>query len=338
MNAYSSSSSLQYRKIISGSMISNRYLVQSILGEGEFGCTYLAVDSYRFYEPCVLKEFDFAFVGQNDDAKEKLLYLLKQEAEVLYKLDHCQIIEIFASFTEQGRFFLVQEYVKGQSYGQLLQRRIQQGQTFKETEIISWLTNLLLLLAYIHDRGVIHRHISLHNIIQSDDRYLPTLINFDFGRKSVSLLKQEDRNLPNSPNSFSSSIEVSKSFANRVYYAPYEQIKLGLAFPCSDLYALGVNAIVLLTGKHPSLLVDRNTLEWRWYCYTQVSESLTRVINKLLAYNPKHRYQSATEVLQDLQPLKQTQHCSAKETSSQRTNSDVFSQRRIDRSNCFQNF
>lgn len=120
------------------------------------------------------------------------------------------------------------------------------------------------------------------------------------GQKSISLLEKEYQNLPNSPGSFSSSIKVNKSFSEQISYAPYEQIKLGIAFPCSDIYALGMTAIVLLTGKAPYSLIDENTLEWRWYEYTRVSQSFARIINKSIAYNPKHRYQSVREVLEDM--------------------------------------
>lgn len=305
MNADSPSSCLPYREIISGSVISNRYLIQSVLGQGEFGCTYLAVDSYRFYEPCILKEFNPTLNNKNDHFRKKLHYLLKQEAEFLYQLDHAQINKFFAYFHQKERFFIVQEYIQGKSYAQLLQQRQQQGQLFTETEIITWLINLLLLLEYIHDRGIIHRNISLQNIIQSDDRELPILIDFSIGKQSISILQKECQSLPNSINSFSSSLKVNKSFAHKIGYAPYEQIKLGLAFPCSDLYSLGVSAIVLLTGQQPSSLIDGNTLEWRWSSYANASEPFTRIIHKLLAYNPKHRYQLAREVLQDLQPLQQ---------------------------------
>ena len=308
MSTDSPHSSLPEPKIISGSVISHRYLIRSILGQGEFGYTYLAVDSYRFYEPCILKEFNPAFIEtikQNDEIKSKLYYLLTEEAELLYQLDHPQISNFFAYFHLKERFFIVQEYIKGKSYRQLLQQRQKQRQLFQEAEIIDWLINLLLLLEYIHNLGIIHRNISLQNIIQSEDGQLPVLIDFSIGKKSISLLQQEYQNLPNSISSFPTSMEVNKSFANKVAYAPYEQIKLGLAFPCSDLYSLGVCAVVLLTGKQPSSLVDENSLAWRWSDYTKVSEPLTDIINKLLAYNPKHRYQSARQVLRALQPLGQ---------------------------------
>lgn len=300
MNTDSSYSSSQSKKINVGSVIGNRYLIQSILGQGEFSCTYLAVDYYRFYEPCILKAFNYAIVKLDEKLKEKFQNLFQQEIEAIYQSDHRQIAKFLAYFTVKERLFLVQEYIKGKSYDRLLQQRRQQGQTFRETEIISWLINLLLVLEYIHDRGIIHREISPHNIIQADDRNLPVLINFGIGKQSLSILEREYQHFPNSPGSFSSSMKVNKSFSSKISYAPYEQVKLGLAFPCSDLYALGVTIIVLLTGKQPYSLIDENTLEWRWRYHTRVSEFFARIVNKLLAYNPKHRYQSARAVFNDL--------------------------------------
>ena len=331
MNAYALSPSLPCPAIISGSMISDRYLIQTVLGQGEWGNTYLAVDSYRFYEPCVLKEFNPILTDIDSSLREKLPDLLEQEAECLYQLNHPQLPRFFAYFNEQGRFFLVQEYIQGKSYCQLLQQRLQQGKTFTETEIVQWLINLLPILTYIHDRGVIHRDISLQNIIQSDDRDLPILIDFSVGKQSISLLEKENKNLPNSMDSFSNSMIVTRSLVNKIGYVPYEQIKLGVAFPCSDLYALGVTAIVLLTGKQPSVLINWDTLEWQWDSSIQVSESCTRIINKLLAYNPKNRYQSAKEVLHALQPGKQTKSCSSQTTniSEKNNNSAQFKNTQI---------
>ena len=187
----------------------------------------------------------------------------------------------------------------------VLQQRLQQQETFKETEIISWLIDVLKILEYIHDRGIIHRDISPQNLIYAEDRNSLMLIDFSVGKQSVALLEKESTSQSNSIDSWSDSMKVTRTFVNKIGYAPYEQIKLGLAFPCSDLYSLAVTAVVLLTGKQPHALIDWNTLEWQWRLYTSVSEPLAQIINKLLAYNPKHRYQSATEVLEVIEPLSQ---------------------------------
>jgi serine/threonine-protein kinase len=87
------------------------------------------------------------------------------------------------------------------------------------------------------------------------------------------------------------------SFVGKLGYAPPEQIRMGQCYPCSDLYALGVTAIVLLTGQEPNTLTDRESLEWCWQSYVQVSDRLTHILNKMLSEKPKDRYQSAAEVM-----------------------------------------
>lgn len=80
-------------------------------------------------------------------------------------------------------------------------------------------------------------------------------------------------------------------------YAPFEQIQTGQAFPSSDLYALAVTAIVLLTGQEPQYLLDQTTLSWNWRPYTQVSSNFAQIIDKMLSRQPADRYQSASQKL-----------------------------------------
>ncbi len=93
------------------------------------------------------------------------------------------------------------------------------------------------------------------------------------------------------------------SLVGKVGYAPREQISLGLCSPCSDLYALGVTTIVLLTGRDPSLLMDQYSLEWKWRSYSYVSDAFAQVLDRMLADTPNKRYQTAKEVLTDLKLL-----------------------------------
>ena len=155
-----------HQKINVGSLIGNRYLIQSILGKEEFSCTYFAVDKCRFYEPCIVKLFDFTWMEIPKNFQEKLRKLFSQEIEALYHCDCHQIPKFLAYFSLNNQFYLVQEYIKGKSYYQLSQKLREHGQSFTEDEIVSLLINLLLVIEYIHDRGIIHRQISPYNIIQ----------------------------------------------------------------------------------------------------------------------------------------------------------------------------
>lgn len=270
-----------------GTIISDRYLICKVLGQGGFGRTYLASDTYCFDKSCVLKEFVPSFIEETYQQKSRDLF--EREARILYQLNHPQIPKFQACFEDKGRMFLVQEYIEGKTYSALLKERYQQGKAFHETEVMQWLKNLLPVLDYIHQHNIIHRDISPDNIIQDSSKNLPVLIDFGVGKQSI-----EECN----PNQ---TYARKKSVVGKIGYAPHEQICLGQCFPSSDIYALGVTAVVLLTGKAPEVLLDRYSLEWQWQNYVGVSHSLAEVLEKMLADKPKHRYHCAKDVLSALE-------------------------------------
>ena len=97
---------------------------------------------------------------------------------------------------------------------------------------------------------------------------------------------------------------VSQTLVGKPGYASPEQLQAGTANPSSDLYALAVTCIVLLTGRDPKSLYDPVTLSWLWQRYVTVNPELTSVLNRLLSYKPSDRYPSANDVLAVLSPLK----------------------------------
>jgi serine/threonine-protein kinase len=284
-----------------GTIIDNRYIIQKILGQGGLGRTYLAFDTHRFNEPCVLKEFAPLGSGQYDLEKSRDLF--KREAKILHQISHPQIPKFLACFEGQGRLFLVQEYVKGKTFSALLKQRQRQGMTFSEVEVMEWLMNLLPVLDYIHKRGIIHRDISPDNIMQPDGEELPVLIDFGVGKLTNVSYPEKESAASSSHNSF-----VGKmSFVGKIGYAPREQISMGRCSPSSDVYSLGVTAIVLLTGREPTLLLDQYSLEWQWRDYARVSQPLGQILDKMIEDRPVQRYQSARDVLLHLQQLPQQQ-------------------------------
>jgi len=276
-------------------LLGNRYRIQQVLGQGGFGRTYLAIDQYRFDEQCVIKEF----LPQNagDYEVQKSHDLFEREAKILHEIDHPQIPRFLACFEEMGRLFLVQEYVNGRNYSSLLRERQQNGTAFSEDEVLQWLKSLLPVLSYIHDRNIIHRDISPDNIMLHQDQNVPVLIDFGVGKWTVEQLQ-----LSNDVSSYSR----KHSIVGKVGYAPHEQLWLGRCFPSSDLYALAVTAIVLLTGKQPETLRDAHTLCWRWREMVQISDRFAQVLSKMLSEKSSDRYSTAGEVLAALELSDQT--------------------------------
>lgn len=281
--------------VYSGLVLGDRYRVMQELGHGGFGRTYLANDQNRFNEPCVLKEFAPQVSGTY--ALQKAEELFEREAGILYKLQHPQIPrfrELFrAKIADQTRLFLVQDYVSGPTYRALLETRRQQGQTFHEAEAIQLLQQLLPVLEYIHSLGVVHRDISPDNLILRTVDNLPVLIDFGGVKQVAATVASQVMAQP--LNAVSSPTRLGK-----IGYAPDEQLQVGAAYPHSDLYALGMTVLVLLTGREPAEFIDSYTLTRNWRQYVNLSPRLAAILDRMVAQRPGDRYPSAREVLQAL--------------------------------------
>lgn len=275
-----------------GQYLGDRYRVLRQLGQGGFGRTYLAEDAHRFNETCVLKEF--APQVQGNEALRKAEELFQREAGVLYRMQHPQIPrfrEFFRADISGGRLFLVQDYVAGDTYLTLLRQRQQQGQTFTEPEVTHLLLQLLPVLTYIHSAGVVHRDISPDNLICRQADQLPVLIDFG-GVKQIAATV-----ISQTPGAV---LPANPTVLGKWGYAPTEQMSLGEADPHSDLYALAMTVLVLLTGQEPQVLLGSDRRHW--HHLVTLTPRLMTVLDRMLRLAPTQRYQSAVEVMQALGP------------------------------------
>ena len=268
-----------------GTVLQNRYRLAQELGQGGFGRTYLAEDLGRFNEKCVIKEF-VPLQGE-ESFSEKATQLFQREAAILYQIRHPQIPQFRATFEQDQRLFLVQDYVAGKTYRDLLHQHRSEGTFFSEAEARQFLQQMLPVLAHIHAKGIIHRDISPENIIQRQSDRLPILIDFGVVKEVVTRIQ--------TPETGTQATSVGK-----LGYAPSEQVQSGRAYPNSDLYSLAVTAVVLLTGRDPQQLFDDVNLTWNWRRYASVSPSFAQVLNRALSYRPGDRYQSVSEMSQAL--------------------------------------
>ncbi|MGF1934210.1 MAG: protein kinase domain-containing protein [Nostoc sp. ChiQUE02] len=273
-----------------GTVLQNRYRIIQILGQGGFGRTYLAEDQRRFNELCAIKEL--ISTATEALAWEKAQELFHREAAILYQIEHPQVPKFRERFEQDQRLFLVEDYVAGQTYRTLLTERQAVGQTFTEAEILQLIQLLLPVLEHIHSRGIIHRDISPENIILRDSDAKPVLIDFGVVKELATRLRSPESAMP-------------ETTVGKLGYSPSEQMQTGGAYPSSDLYALAVSAIVLLTGKEPRDLFDENQLTWNWQRWVKLSPRFAQVLNRMLSHIPSDRYQTAASVSQALQPLEQ---------------------------------
>lgn len=263
-------------------LLVERYWAKSILGEGGFGRTFLAVDELRPSKPpCVIKQF--LPQAQGTASVQKASDLFAQEAQRLEELGkHSQIPDLLAYFTHENRQYLVQEFIDGRT----LNEELKTEGIYTENEIIELLKDILGILQFIHQNQIIHRDISPDNIIRRKTDCKLVLV--DFG--AAKYIEPVHRS-------------VTGTIIGKAAYCAPEQAK-GKPGVVSDLYSLGVTCLHLLTGVEPLELFDDWNGEWIWRDYLKdniVSDCLGKIIDKLIEPRPRHRYQSVEEVLQDLQ-------------------------------------
>ncbi|MEP0772025.1 serine/threonine-protein kinase [Trichocoleus sp. ST-U1] len=269
-------------------LLKDRYRAIAPIGEGGFGRTFLAEDADRLKAACVIKQFlPVPEIQGNSAAMQKATQLFEQEARQLLQLgeQHPQIPSLFAYFEQDKRLYLVQQYIEGQELGQNLERQ----QAFTEEQIRDLLNDLLPVLQFVHEHQVIHRDIKPTNIIKRKRDGKFVLIDFGISKKLT----------------VGTGLTKTGTKAGTEGYAPIEQFRSGKAYPASDLYSLGVTCIHLLTATKLDELYDPLEGCWLWKEHLRekgknVSSQLSQVLDKLLKDYVKERYQSADEVLKDL--------------------------------------
>ena len=263
----------------------NLYPIIKQLGNGGFGKTYLATNTLMPSRPyCVVKQL----IPTSTDPQLQTLIQerFQQEARVLESLGEQSsgtIPKLYAYFMEEGEFYLVQEYISGQT---LLDRVRSQG-LFSEIQVRQMLTDILPTLTYVHSRGMVHRDIKPDNIMLREDTGKPVLIDFGAVKETMSTVTTQSGNTGRS-------IVIGTPG-----FMPAEQVS-GRPMFVSDIYALGLTAVYLLTGKMPNEMeADPSTGNINWQAYApNVSPQLATVLNTSIHPIPNARYGNAQEMLQ----------------------------------------
>ncbi|MBO1352179.1 MAG: serine/threonine protein kinase [Hormoscilla sp. GUM202] len=269
-----------------GTIVEKQYRIKKELGRGGFGRTYLAEDTNRYNELCVLKEF--APQAENPYQLRKAEELFQREAGMLYKLEHPQIPRfrelLRANIGDRELLFLVQDYVEGPTYWQLFE----QGRRLSEAQATQLLEQLLPVLEYVHSKNVIHRDISPDNLIQRSSDGRPVLIDFGSVKQIAATALYESGGQPGT--------RVGKPG-----FCPEEQMHEGKVSASSDLYAVGMTVLVLLTGKEPQHLQD-------WERQVNIGPNLKTMLKKMLAQRSRDRYQSAAAVTRAMENSNTSSH------------------------------
>ncbi len=270
-------------------MLDNRYRILRELAEGGFGRTFLAENTQMpSCKKCVIKMLKP--LDNNPQIYQLVQERFHREAAILEELgdNNNQIPRLYDKFEEAGRFYLVEEWIQGQTLGNI---QAQFG-IASENLVKNILLSILPVLQYIHSKGIMHRDIKPDNIIVRLADGLPVLIDFGAVKETMGTV------MSNSGNVTSSIVIGTPGFM------PSEQAA-GRPLFASDLYSLGLTAIYLLTGKIPQEL-ETNPLTgeilWQKHAYN-VSPSFAAILDKAIHPSARERYMNAPAMLSALQAI-----------------------------------
>ncbi|WP_373539631.1 protein kinase [Chamaesiphon sp.] len=264
-------------------LLKDRYRAISFLDSGGMSRNFLAIDTDMPEEKrCVIKQFFPAPQVLDDvEAFEKSIELFQREGEQLNRLgaDSPQIPQLFAYLEQERRFYLIQEFIDGQN----LLKELDANGAYSAEKIRQLLDDLLPILKFVHDRGIIHRDIKPENIMR---RTNGQLVVIDFGMSKH----------------LNSTVMSRGTTGGTMGYAPPEQIRAGVAYPASDIYALGATCIHLLTDITPDRLYDFMTNKWTWRQELvaqerQIDEQLATAIDRMLMNEVQDRHQSISCII-----------------------------------------
>jgi serine/threonine-protein kinase len=172
--------------------------------------------------------------------------------------------------------WLVREWQAGRTYQQLLAARAERQLVFGAGEVLLLLRQLLPMLVVLHSQELVHGDLSPANLLRRDSDGLPVLLDFGL---------------------------VAGTPAATPGYAPPERARAAEPEPWMDLHALGVVALVLLSGEQPARLLDPVTLAWRWPACLIAEPALQAQIARLLERDSGERFASASQALAAFQTL-----------------------------------
>lgn len=267
--------------MIIGKRISGRYKVLEMIGGGGMANVYLAHDMILDREVAVkMLRLDFV----ND---EEFIRRFHREAQSATSLTHPNIVSIYDVGEEDSLYYIVMEYVNGQT----LKQYINQHSSLRVEKALDIMMQLTSAISHAHQNHIIHRDIKPHNILI--DREGNVKIT-DFG---IAMALS------------ATSITQTNSVLGSVHYLSPEQARGGMANRKSDIYSLGIVMFEVLTGRLPfsgesavSIALKHLQSETpsvrRWN--SNIPQSVENIVLKATAKDPFHRYNSVDEMEEDI--------------------------------------
>lgn len=286
-------------------IIASTFEVINKIGSGGGGVVYLA-NHLRLNKQVVLKA-DRRKISTPPE-------LLRREVDVLKDLSHPYIPQVYDFFAEGEVVYTVMDYVDGES----LDRPLKRGERFSQPQVIQWAIQLLQALEYLHSpthgtppRGYVHSDVKPANLMRRANGDI-CLIDFN-----ISLALGEDSVIGASAGyaspehygldySFSGDTATMKQETQTMDDRTATMTMPGIRRKIrpdvrSDIYSTGATLYHLLSGRRPA----KDALEVAPLSEMEVSPQIARMIAKAMAPNPQDRYQTASEMLWELEHLRE---------------------------------
>ena len=268
--------------ITRGQKINDRYQIIRSIGEGGMANVYLAHDTILDRDVAVkILRGDLA-----DD--EKFVRRFQREAIAASSLSHPNIVEMYDVGEDNGKYYIVMEYVEGKTLKSLIKKR----GALTLPEVIDIMQQLTSAISCAHDSNIIHRDIKPQNVLIKEDGIVKIT---DFGI-AMALNSNE--------------LTQTNSVMGSVHYLPPEQANGKGATLKSDIYSLGIVMFELLTGKLPfrgenaveiAIKQMKNQIPSVCSLNENIPQSVENIILKACAKNPKNRYGTVKEMYADIE-------------------------------------
>jgi len=248
------------------------------------------------YEAVDLRLDATVAIKETFSVDDRLRRQFEQEARLLAQLHHPNLPRVSDYFSEDGRAFLVMQFIAGDDLAKIIWR---QPGPFPPNQVIAWADQLLDALIYLHtrERQIVHRDIKPHNLKLTASGQIALL---DFGLAKAHA------------NDHSTTQSAHSVFGYTRRYSPLEQIQDEGTSPRSDIYALGATLYHLLTGiKPPDALAraaalansEADPLRPAHEIHPAVGPNIALIFHKAMALNAVDRFASANEFREELRRL-----------------------------------
>ena len=267
-----------------GQLLDDRYEILEVIGTGGMAIVYKALD-HRLNRQVAIKILKDEFSGDDEFRRR-----FRAEGEAVAMLSHPNIVQVYDVSSSDDANYLVMELIDGISLKQYME--VKGVLNWKET--LHFAMQIAKGLEHAHSRGIVHRDIKPHNIMVLKDGSVKVM---DFGIARV----------------MSKSNTLTKEALGSVHYISPEQAKGGYTDSRSDLYSLSVVMYEMMTGRPPfdgespvavAIQHINGGAPKPSSLNPNIPVGLEQIILKGMALEPKDRYSSATEMLQDMEEFR----------------------------------